>query len=48
MKWKEPLDEYLNWKEDTVGLGSKVIGVIKDYHFLSLEGEHRAYVTFYG
>ena len=39
MKWKQPLDEYLNWLEDTVGLGSKVIGVIKDYHFSSLEGE---------
>jgi putative ABC transport system permease protein len=39
MKWKDPLNEYLNWKEDTVGLGSKVIGVIKDHHYLSLEGE---------
>jgi len=39
MNWKEPLSEYLNWLEDTVGLGSKVIGVTKDYHFGSLEGE---------
>jgi putative ABC transport system permease protein len=39
MKWIHPLDEYLNWREDTVGLGSKVIGVIRDYHFNSLEGE---------
>lgn len=37
MKWTEPLNEYLNWAEDTVGLGSPVIGVVKDYHFLSLE-----------
>jgi putative ABC transport system permease protein len=37
MGWKDPLNEYLNWKEDTVGLGSPVIGVLKDYHFLSLE-----------
>jgi putative ABC transport system permease protein len=37
MGWKNPLEEYLNWREDTVGQGSKVIGVLKDYHFLSLE-----------
>lgn len=37
MKWTNPLDEYLNWREDSVGLGAKVIGVVKDYHFLSLE-----------
>lgn len=37
MKWTDPLNEHLNWTEDTVGLGSKVIGVVKDYHFLSLE-----------
>lgn len=37
MKWTKPLDEYLNWNEDSVGLGAKVIGVVKDYHFLSLE-----------
>lgn len=37
MKWTDPLNEYLNYQEDTVGLGAKVIGVVKDYHFLSLE-----------
>jgi putative ABC transport system permease protein len=37
MKWKEPLGEYLNFTEDSVGQGHKVIGVLKDYHFLSLE-----------
>jgi putative ABC transport system permease protein len=37
MKWTDPLNEYLNWREDSVGLGSPVIGVVKDYHFLSLE-----------
>lgn len=37
MGWENPVDEYLNWREDSVGLGSKVIGVVKDYHFLSLE-----------
>ncbi|MCU0368597.1 MAG: ABC transporter permease [Cyclobacteriaceae bacterium] len=37
MKWTDPLNEYLNWREDSVGLGAKVIGVVKDYHFLSLE-----------
>jgi putative ABC transport system permease protein len=37
LKWIDPLNEHLNWREDTVGLGSRVIGVVKDYHFLSLE-----------
>jgi putative ABC transport system permease protein len=37
MGWKDPLNEYLNWREDTVGIGDRVIGVVKDYHFLSLE-----------
>jgi putative ABC transport system permease protein len=37
MKWTDPLNEYLNYREDSVGVGAKVIGVVKDYHFLSLE-----------
>ncbi len=37
MKWTDPLNSYLNFKEDTVGMGAKVIGVVKDYHFRSLE-----------
>src|ERR1043166_8862516 len=37
MKWTDPLNSYLNWKEDTVGMGAKVIGVVKDYNFGSLE-----------
>ncbi len=37
MKWADPLNEHYNWREDTVGIGSRVIGVVKDYHFLSLE-----------
>ncbi|HEX6892462.1 MAG TPA: ABC transporter permease [Chryseolinea sp.] len=39
MNWKEPLNEYLNWLDDSLGVGSKVIGVTKDYHFRSLEAE---------
>jgi putative ABC transport system permease protein len=39
MKWTDPMNEHLNWNEDTVGLGAKVIGVMKDYHFRSLESE---------
>jgi putative ABC transport system permease protein len=39
MGWTDPLNEYLNWRSDTIGKGSKVIGVVKDYHFLSLETE---------
>ena len=37
MKWTDPLNEYLNWREDSVGPGSRVVGVVKDYHFLSLQ-----------
>jgi putative ABC transport system permease protein len=37
MKWKDPLQEYLNWQEDSTGPGAKVIGVVKDYHYMSLE-----------
>lgn len=37
MKWTDPLQERLNWQGDSIGPGSKVIGVVKDYHFLSLE-----------
>lgn len=37
MGWENPLEEYLNWREDSVGRGAQVIGVLKNYHFLSLE-----------
>ncbi len=37
MGWTDPLSEHLNWKEDSTSLGAQVIGVVKDYHFLSLE-----------
>ena len=37
MKWEDPLNSYLNWQEDTVGQGSRIIGVVKDYNFRSLE-----------
>jgi putative ABC transport system permease protein len=39
MKWTDPLNEHLNWKEDSLSIGSPIIGVVKDYHFLSLERE---------
>jgi len=37
MKWTDPLNEHLNWREDSTGPGSRVIGVVKNYNFLSLE-----------
>lgn len=37
MKWTDPLNEHLNWKEDSASIGSPVIGVMKDFHFMSLE-----------
>ena len=39
MGWENPLEEHLNWREDTVGSGFKIIGVVKNYHFLSLESK---------
>jgi putative ABC transport system permease protein len=36
MKWTDPLNEHLNWHFQE-GLGSNVIGVVKDHHYLSLE-----------
>ena len=36
MRWVDPLNEHLNWHFEE-GLGSKVIGVVKDHNFLSLE-----------
>ncbi len=39
MGWEDPLNEHLNWREDSLSAGSRVIGVVKDYHFLSLEQE---------
>jgi putative ABC transport system permease protein len=38
MGWKNPLDQHLNFHmSDPNGIGSRVIGVVKDFHFLSLE-----------
>lgn len=39
MHWKDPLNEYLNWRPDNKSYGDRVIGVVKDYHFLSLDQE---------
>jgi putative ABC transport system permease protein len=37
MGWTDLSDTYLNWREDSTSRGHKVIGVVKDFHFLSLE-----------
>lgn len=37
MGWEDPLSEHLNYREDSTSMGAKVIGVVKDYHFRSLE-----------
>ena len=34
--WDDPLNQLLNWREDSIG-GWKIIGVVEDFHFLSLE-----------
>ncbi len=36
--WEDPLNQTLNWRDDSLG-GWKIIGVVEDYHFLSLENE---------
>lgn len=37
LRWTDPLNEHLNWQDDATSLGAKVIGVVKDYNFMSLE-----------
>jgi putative ABC transport system permease protein len=37
LKWSNPLNERLNWRGKPNDPGSPVIGVVKDYHFQSLE-----------
>ncbi|MEL7005206.1 MAG: FtsX-like permease family protein [Bacteroidota bacterium] len=37
MGWESPLQEHLNYREDTIGAGEKIIGVAKNYNFRSLE-----------
>lgn len=37
MGWTDLSDAYLNWREDSASRGAKVIGVVKDYHYQSLE-----------
>ncbi|UII26225.1 ABC transporter permease [Fulvivirga maritima] len=37
MGWTDPLSEHLNWEEDEASEGARVIGVMKDYNFLSLQ-----------
>ncbi len=37
MGWENPIEEHLNWREDSASLGSPIIGVVKNYNFLSLE-----------
>jgi len=39
MGWDDPLSEHLNWRNDSLSEGYRVIGVAKDYHFRSLEME---------
>lgn len=39
MGWIDISDAYLDWREDSVGRGYKVIGVLKDFNFLSLESK---------
>jgi putative ABC transport system permease protein len=35
--WKDLGNAYLNWQEDTTNAGAKVIGVLRDFNFQSLE-----------
>jgi len=38
--WTDPLNKRMNFHaSDTTGLGARVIGVVKDFHFLSLENK---------
>ncbi len=39
MKWENPLQEHLNWQGDSLSKGPRVIGIVKDYNFMSLESK---------
>ncbi len=39
LQWKDPVGEQLKWRRDDAGWGDRVVGVVKDYHFLPLEHE---------
>jgi putative ABC transport system permease protein len=39
MGWTDLSDAYLNWREDSTSRGYKVIGVLKDFNFQSLEAK---------
>ncbi len=39
MGWTDMSDQYLNWREDSTSRGYKVIGVLKDFNFQSLESK---------
>lgn len=39
MGWTDPLNETLRWRKDVADLADKVIGVVKDYHYLPLDHE---------
>lgn len=39
MGWEKPLEEHLNWREDSIGPGYKIIGVAENYHFRSLHSD---------
>ncbi|MGC3945462.1 MAG: ABC transporter permease [Chryseolinea sp.] len=36
MGWTNPLDETLVWRKEEGGSGDRIIGVVKDYHYLPL------------
>ncbi|MEM6525173.1 MAG: ABC transporter permease [Bacteroidota bacterium] len=37
MGWENPLNKHLDWQEDSLGIGWRIIGVTENYHFRSLE-----------
>jgi putative ABC transport system permease protein len=39
MQWTDPVGQHLNWRGDKDSKGPQVIGVVKDYNFMSLESK---------
>jgi len=43
--WENPIGEYLHWRSDSSAF--EIVGVVRDYHYLSLENEIEPAILYY-